>query len=156
MAETYTHGYSPAMTRFLAGRSATRNAAFFLEQLRPGLRVLDCGCGPGSITVGLAEVVAPGEVAGIDIAAVQIDMARALATERGVANVRFEIGNVYEVPYPDATFDAVFADTLFMYVREPVRALREIRRILKPGRVVGLREPDLGATLGLALRPERV
>src|SRR5919202_1984497 len=87
-------------------RTAAADAAFFLPHLRRGARVLDVGCGPGSITVGLAEAVAPGEVIGVDAEPLQIERAEALAEGRALANLRFEVANAYELPYPDASFDA--------------------------------------------------
>ncbi|MDP8923625.1 MAG: class I SAM-dependent methyltransferase [Chloroflexota bacterium] len=111
------------------------------------MRLLDCGCGPGSITVGLAEAAAPGEVIGLDLQPAQIERARLLAAERGVLNVRFEVGDVSQLPFPDASFDAAFAHTLLLHVRDRVGALREIRRVLKPGGVVGVVDDDHGARL---------
>jgi ubiquinone/menaquinone biosynthesis C-methylase UbiE len=51
----------------LARRAADQRGGFFLQHLRPRMRMLDCGCGPGSVTIGLAEAVAPGDAFGIDI-----------------------------------------------------------------------------------------
>jgi ubiquinone/menaquinone biosynthesis C-methylase UbiE len=90
----YTFGYSPTAVQLLARRTAARIAGFFLPYLRAGMHVLDCGCGPGSITIGLAEVVAPGEVVGIDIEPSQITFARTHAAQQGRTNIRFEVGNV--------------------------------------------------------------
>jgi hypothetical protein len=56
---------------YLSRRTAKNNAGFFVHHLRPGMRLLDCGCGPATITVGLAESVAPGETVGIDLAPAQ-------------------------------------------------------------------------------------
>jgi ubiquinone/menaquinone biosynthesis C-methylase UbiE len=145
--ETYTHGYSPEQRRFLSMRSARRDADFLLPHLRPGMRVLDCGCGGGWLTVGLAEAVAPGEVVGFDRDAGQIEAAAALAAERKQANARFEVANVYELPFPDASFDAALAHTVLEHVSDPLRALKELRRVLKPGAVVGIKDPDYGSTL---------
>jgi ubiquinone/menaquinone biosynthesis C-methylase UbiE len=131
----------------LERRTAATAAAFFLPHLRPGMRLLDCGCGVGSITVGLAAAVAPGEVVGIDIQPAQVERARALAAERGTANVRFELASAYELPYPDASFDAVFAHTLLLHLAQPARALHEMKRKLKRGGVVGIADPDHGAML---------
>jgi ubiquinone/menaquinone biosynthesis C-methylase UbiE len=145
--EKYIHGYSPEHRAFLSSRTATREAAFFLPYLKPGMRLLDCGCGMGALTTSLAEWLAPGEVIGFDREQSQVDAARAWAAEKGVKNVRFETGNIYEIAYPDASFDAVFSFTVLEHVREPLRAMREMRRVLKPGGVVGLCDPDYEAQL---------
>ena len=125
-------------------RSAAVDAAFFLPLLWSGARVLDVGCGPGSITVGLAETVAPGEVIGVDVEALQIERARALPEAHGLANLRFEVANAYDLPYPDASFDAVFAHFLLGNLHEPLRAAREFRRVLRQGGVAGVLDTDWG------------
>ena len=63
----YGPGYTPATVQHYASRTAVQQAAFFLPYLRPGMSLLDCGCGPGTITIGLSHAVAPGQVVGIDI-----------------------------------------------------------------------------------------
>lgn len=141
-AERYLGDYHPEMLKGLSMRKAVREAAFFLPFLRSGMRLLDCGCGPGSMTVDLAEVVAPGEVVGIDIAAEQFALGAARARETGVTNVRFEQGSLYELPFPDESFDAVFVHAVLYHLSDPQKALREIYRVLKPGGVVGARESD--------------
>ena len=146
-AETYPQRGNTGFEAHMAKREAARETAFFLPHLRPGMRVLDLGCGPGSITLGLAGVVAPGEVVGVDSQAAQVERARALAAERGVANARFETASAYELPFPDESFDAALAHVVLMHLREPVRALAEVRRVLRPGGVVGVRDVDWGASL---------
>jgi ubiquinone/menaquinone biosynthesis C-methylase UbiE len=136
----YTFGYSATATQMLTGRSAERNAGFFLPHLRAGMHVLDCGCGPGSITLGLAEAVAPGEVVGIDIESSQIDLARTQAAQQGCSNVRFVVGDVLHLPYPEAMFDAMFGHTILMQFHDPLPMLAEVYRVVKPGGVVGFRE----------------
>lgn len=128
-----------------ARRTAERNAAFLLPFLKPGMALLDAGCGPGSITIGLAGHVTPAGVTGIDISAESIGLARGLASDRGVTNVRFEVADVYALPFDDATFDAAFSHALLQHLSDPLAALREIRRVLKPGAVVGLADADLGS-----------
>jgi SAM-dependent methyltransferase len=151
--EDYSQRCNPAFEAALALRTAAQHAAFLAPHLRPGLRVLDVGCGPGSITLGLAELVAPGQVIGIDLQPSQIEQARALAAARGLANVSFEIADLYRLPFADGQFDAVFAHAVLMHLREPMRALTEWRRVLRPGGVAGIRDPDLGAVVHTPLTP---
>ena len=128
----------------LAKRTASQDAAFLLPHLRAGLHVLDAGCGPDSITLGLAEVVAPGEVVGIAMQLSLVEQARALAVQRSISNARFEVANVYDLPFPDGSFDAAFVNTVLQHLREPVRALAELRRVLRPGGIAGVCDQDSG------------
>jgi ubiquinone/menaquinone biosynthesis C-methylase UbiE len=137
----YTLGYSPTTTQRMATRTAAGSVGFFLPYLRAGMHVLDCGCGPGSITLGLAEVVAPGEVVGVDIEPSQIALACAQAAQQGRTTVRFAVGNVVHLPFPAAVFDAVVGHTILMQVQDPLAVLTEVYRVVKPGGVAGFREP---------------
>ena len=143
----YVHSTTEAEQRRLERRTVQTSAGFLIPHLRAGLRVLDCGCGPGSITVGLAATVAPGEVIGLDVQPAQLDRARELAAQRGASNLRFERGSVYELPFPDESMDVVFAHNLVVHLAEPLRALREMRRVLKRGGVVGIADDDMGTWL---------
>ena len=144
-AEVYSQQANPAFEAELATRTASRHAGFFAPHLRSGMRLLDVGCGPGSITAGLAQAVAPGEVVGIDLQPTLIERARTAA--RGVANLRFEVGDLYRLPFADGSFDAVFANGILMHLAEPLRALAELRRVLRSGGIAGVRDPDFGAAL---------
>ena len=137
--EPYTMGYGPAATAIMAERTAPSHAAFFLPHLKPGMALLDCGCGPSTITLGLAELVAPGEVVGTEIEESHVALASANAWQRGIGNVRFEAADLYELPFADASFDAVFVSAVLGNLREPIRGLREAYRVLKPGGVIGVR-----------------
>lgn len=130
--ERYTHGYGIA-SRGMATRSGDRQAAFFLRHLQAGMSLLDCGCGPGTITLDLAEAVAPGEVVGVDVGPSEIERAQAKARERQLSNARFEVANAYELPFSDASFDAVFAHTLLEHLIDTQKALGEVSRVLKQG-----------------------
>jgi ubiquinone/menaquinone biosynthesis C-methylase UbiE len=145
--EAYTQTGNERFDALLRSRTAAMSAAFFLPHLRPGMQVLDCGCGPGSITLGLAEAVAPGQVVGLELDPTQVDAARALAGDLDVGNVAFQVGSVYELPFTDAFFDAAFAHMVFIHLSAPVLALQELRRVLKRGGVIGLRDADEGATV---------
>lgn len=118
-----------------------------LPHLQPGMRLLDFGCGPGTITLGLAEAVAPDEVVGVDIESSMVERAQALAAEHGISNARFEVGSVYDLPFLDAAFDAAFSRSVLEHLSQPVEALREVRRVLRPGGVIGLRDGDWGSRI---------
>jgi ubiquinone/menaquinone biosynthesis C-methylase UbiE len=135
-------GYGPVATSIMARRTAKTHAAFVLSNLKPGMSVLDCGCGPGAITTGFAEIVAPGQVVGTEIEESQVILARENAVNRKSSNVRFEVADIYEIPFETASFDAVFISAVLSNLREPVRGLLEAFRVLKPGGVVGVKEFD--------------
>ena len=136
--EEYAHGHGAA-SEHMASRTAQTYAAFFLPHLRSGMRLLDAGCGPGTITLGLAGAVAPGEVVGIDISETEIVRARTAAEDAGIANARFEVGDAYELPFDDESLDAVFSHAMLEHLRRPLDALKEIHRVLRTGGVIGLR-----------------
>jgi ubiquinone/menaquinone biosynthesis C-methylase UbiE len=147
MTENYTLGYTPTALDFVSRRTLESHGAFFIPYLRPGMAVLDCGCGPGTITIGIAERVGVGPVVGVDISDAQVELGREKAAERGILNVSFKQGSAYELPFPDASFDAVFSNALLEHLREPTRALQEFLRVLRPGGRVGVSGPDWEAFL---------
>ena len=142
--EKYTHGHAPAVVRQHAQRTAEEAAAFLLPELRPGMRLVDVGCGPGSITRGLAERLAPGQVVGLDLSRETLDTARRDAAARGLDNLAYEEGSVYEMPFPDASFDVAYAHQVFQHLREREAALREMFRVVRPGGLVAVRDVDWG------------
>ncbi|MEK6258654.1 MAG: methyltransferase domain-containing protein [Planctomycetota bacterium] len=147
MRESYSVGYNQAAADFFGRRRANTHAAFFLPHLRPGMRLLDGGCGPGTMTIDLAKIVAPAEVVGIDIEPSQIELARTTAAESGVSNVRLEVSDLYSVPFAVESFDAVFLHGVLEHLSDPVRGLREVLRVLKRGGVLGARHADFGGFL---------
>jgi ubiquinone/menaquinone biosynthesis C-methylase UbiE len=151
--ETYTQHNNAAFDTAMTRRTSASDAGFFLPHLRPGMRLLDVGCGPGSITLGLAAAVAPGEVIGLDLRPDVLAAATALAQQRGVTTVRFQVGDVYALPFPDAAFDAVFASQVLVHLRDPLAALKECRRVLTPSGVAGIRDQDLALNLRLPDTP---
>jgi ubiquinone/menaquinone biosynthesis C-methylase UbiE len=140
--ELYTHGHAPAVVRQHAQRTAGEAAAFLLPHLRPDMRLLDVGCGPGSITRGLAEHLSAGKVVGLDLSRDTLEGARRDAAARGLQNLRYEEGSVYELPFPVGSFDVAYAHQVLQHLRERGLALHEMLRVVKPGGVVAVREVD--------------
>ena len=151
--EDYPLGYGAGAQSWLLARTHESQAGFFLPYLRPGMRLVDVACGPGVISLGLAGIVAPGEVIGLDVERSQVEHATKAAEEKGVRNVRFEAADIYDIPFGDATFDAAFAGAILGHLRSPTAALREIRRVLKPGGTAGFREFDHGGDIFYPVGP---
>ncbi|MFV2121500.1 class I SAM-dependent methyltransferase [Streptomyces sp. Act-28] len=138
----YTHGHHESVLRSHRWRTAENSAAYLLGELRPGLDVLDVGCGPGTITADLAARVAPGRVTAVDAAPGVLDQARATATERGLDGIRFAVADAHALDFPDDAFDVVHAHQVLQHVADPIGSLREMRRVCRPGGVVAVRDSD--------------
>ncbi|HSZ35971.1 MAG TPA: methyltransferase domain-containing protein [Acidimicrobiales bacterium] len=143
---TYTHGHHESVLRSHTWRTAENSAAYLLPVLRPGMSVLDVGCGPGTITADLALLVAPGEVVGMDASAEVVTQAQfAAGSGPGVENLRFEVGDLFALDYPDASFDVVHLHQVLQHLDDPVGALVALRRVLAPDGVLAARDSDYSA-----------
>lgn len=152
-ADTYTMGYAEEFQVLLRRRSASKDAALLLPLIKPGMRVLDFGCGPGTISVGLASAADPGELHGIDTEESQIKIAQAAAQAGEHTNAHFHVGSVTELPFEDNSFDVAHCNAVLMHVPDTVGSLSEVYRVLKPGGILSSREmivassffePDIG------------
>ncbi|WP_026550466.1 methyltransferase domain-containing protein [Arthrobacter sp. Br18] len=141
--DVYSHGHHPSVTNTHASRTVEDSAAYLVGHLSPGMDVLDVGCGPGSITAGFAALVAPGTVTGIDRSADVV--AKASAAHAHLQNAVFATGNIYDLDFPDEKFDVVHAHQVLQHLTDPVAALREMRRVVRPGGVVAVRDADFHA-----------
>ena len=130
-----------------ARREAQSVMGFFTAHLKPGMSVLDCGCGPGTITQGIAQIVAPGKVVGCDLEPGMVERAARLAEGSGLDNLSFQVGNILDLPFEDDTFDAVMSCAVTEHLSEPVKAMSELGRVVKPGGVVGITRTDWSAHL---------
>lgn len=149
---TYTHGHHESVLRSHRWRTVDNSAAYAAPFFVAGARVLDVGCGPGTITLDIAGRVAPGTVTGIDASADVIEQAQRDAT--GIDNVTFATGDVYALDFPDASFDVVHAHQVLQHLPDPVGALREMRRVCKPDGVVACRDSDYAAFTWYPLTPQ--
>ncbi len=140
--DVYTHGHAAVVVNQHARRTAEGCASFARHVIAPDARVLDVGCGPGSITVGLARWVPDGEVVAIEPGGDILDTARAAVVEAGVDNVVVAEGSVYELDYPDDSFDVAYAHQVLQHLTDPVGALREMARVVRPGGYVAVRDSD--------------
>jgi len=145
--EQYSPGYRPKLINDYKQRHISKEASFFIPYLHSGMMLLDCGCGPGSITEGFAGIVQPGLVYGIDIEHEQIAASKKLAQHKQLKNMKFKVANVYNLPFGNDLFDAVFAHTLLQHLKDPNQALKEMYRVLKPGGIIGVRDDDQGSLI---------
>ncbi|RHZ62442.1 class I SAM-dependent methyltransferase [Aspergillus thermomutatus] len=139
---TYTHGHHASVLRSHTWRTAANSAAYLLPHLRPDMRILDVGCGPGTITVDLARLVPNGHITGLERAPEVLPQARALAASHSLTNIDFVAGDANALPFADGTFDLVLCHQVLQHVRDPVHILREMRRVAKVGGLVAARESD--------------
>ncbi|HEY5224548.1 MAG TPA: methyltransferase domain-containing protein [Microbacteriaceae bacterium] len=151
--ERYTHGHHESVLRSHTWRTVENSAAYLIPHLFRGARVLDIGSGPGTITIDLARRVAPGAVIGIDASADIVAQSNGLAVDNALVNVSFVLGNAYALDFEDDTFDIVHAHQVLQHVADPVAALSEARRVLKPGGVLAVREVDYGRTIWAPASP---
>ena len=143
MSTDYLQGHAESVLRSHRWRTAENSCGYLLPHLRPGMRVLDVGCGPGTITEDLARRVAPsGEVLGVDSSGDAVEAARADSSAPGV---RYEVQDVRGLDLPDASFDVVHAHQVLQHLQDPVGALREMRRVTRPGGLVAVRDADYAA-----------
>lgn len=146
MSDQYLHGHHESVLRSHSWRTTANSAAYLLPSLRPGMRMLDVGCGPGTITVGLAATVAPGEVVGIDASEDVLRVARANASAADAPkSLSFQEGDVYRLPFEDDSFDVVHAHQVLQHLGDPVAALQEMRRVCRSGGQIAARDADYGA-----------
>lgn len=141
-AARYTHGHHESVLRSHRWRTAANSAAYLLPLLRPGMDVLDVGCGPGTITADLAALTSPGRTVGIDASAEVIEQARSAGGSRGV---EFRVADLMELPFPDGSFDVVHAHQVLQHLADPVGAMREMARVCRPGGRIAARDSDYDA-----------
>jgi SAM-dependent methyltransferase len=142
---TYTHGHHESVLRSHQWRTAENSAGYLLPHLSSGTTVLDVGCGPGTITADFATLVTPARVVALEVSEAALAVARKEIVRRGLTNVDFLIGDVNALEFADDTFDVVHAHQVLQHVADPVAALREMRRVTKPGGVIAVRDSDYAA-----------
>lgn len=139
----YTHGHAEPVLRSHRWRTAENSAGYLMPYLRPDQTLLDVGCGPGTITAELADRV--GDVIAVETSEPALALARAEVARRGTTEVRFLVGDVHALDLADDSVDVVHAHQVLQHVADPVQALREMRRVCRPGGMVAVRDSDYAA-----------
>jgi ubiquinone/menaquinone biosynthesis C-methylase UbiE len=140
MDAVYTHGHHESVLRSHRWRTAANSAAYLLPHLKPHMKLLDVGSGPGTITADLAGLT--GHVTASEVSAEALGLARAEVTARGLQNIGFAVADVHALEFDDDTFCVVHAHQVLQHVGDPVLALREMRRVTKPSGLVAVRDSD--------------
>ncbi|PKI90897.1 SAM-dependent methyltransferase [Actinomycetales bacterium SN12] len=148
----YTHGHHDSVLRSHNTRSIVNSAAYLEPHLAAEAHLLDIGAGPGTITVDFAGRV--GRVTATEISDDALALSRGLAAERGIENIDFSVEDVHALSFADDTFDIVHAHQVLQHVGDPVQALREMRRVTKPGGIVAARDADYSGFIWFPLLPE--
>ncbi|MFC4139965.1 MULTISPECIES: class I SAM-dependent methyltransferase [unclassified Microbacterium] len=149
---TYTHGHHESVLRSHSSRTIANSAAYLADHLAPDATLLDVGAGPGTITVEFAERVA--QVTATEIDADALALSQKLAAERGIRNIDFSVEDVHALSFADDSFDVVHAHQVLQHVADPVQALREMRRVAKPGGIVAARDSDYSGFIWFPVLPE--
>ena len=136
-----TMGYENNAVERLSRFTAETDVAYLMTHLQPGMQLLDVGCGPGNISVGIASAVTHGEFHGIDMKESQVELAVTAANDSGHSNARFQVDDALNLPIPDNHFDAVHCHSFLMHVPDTIAVFADVKPVLKEGGVLGAREP---------------
>jgi SAM-dependent methyltransferase len=146
-ASKYVLGYSERERQRLHDQSQTLAELLHHDTTYPaGSQVLEAGCGVGAQTVILAKNNPQARFTCIDASAASIAAAQAAVERAGLGNVTFQRADIFQLPFPEASFDHVFVCFVLEHLRQPGEALRRLRTVLKPGGTLTVIEGDHGST----------
>lgn len=146
---SYKIGYEAGHVKHHQWRTAENSAEYVIPKLQalaqknPRVKMLDVGAGPGTISTSFAKYIPEGEIVATDLSEDIVSRGAAYAESQGVKNISFQIANVYELPFEDASFDVVHAHQVLCHLDSPVDAIQEMIRVCKKGGFLALRESDM-------------
>jgi len=136
--QQYSGGYAQHTLNEFSKRSMEKEGQFFKKHVKAGQTLLDVGCGPGSLSIQLAEMVSTsGFVHAVDVQSEQFPSAHA-------DNIQFQQASIFQLPFADKTFDAILAHAILYHLNDQHSALLELKRVLKPGGLLGIRDAEFG------------
>jgi SAM-dependent methyltransferase len=142
----YVHGYSARESVRLGDQALTLSELLHHDERYPaGARVLEAGCGTGAQTVLLARNNPSARLVSVDLSSASLELARQAVEQERMTNVRFENADVMNLPFSNGEFDAVFVCFVLEHLAEPLRALTELKRVLRPGGTITVIEGDHGS-----------
>jgi len=129
-------------------------AGFLLPSLKPNMKLLDCGCGPGQLSSHFAKILSSGSVTGIDANPQHVELAKKESLSQALSNTTFHHGDIYQLPFEDNHFDIAFFHTVICNLHDPIAALQEVKRVVKPGGMIAAREPDYHNSIIYPIYPD--
>lgn len=142
----YVHGYTERERTRLDDQARTLTDLLHHDTAYPaGSKVLELGCGVGAQSVILARHSPGAEITSVDISPASIAAAREAVDREGFANVTFQVADIFDLPFPEESFDHVFICFVLEHLPQPERALAVARRMLRPGGTLTVIEGDHGS-----------
>jgi SAM-dependent methyltransferase len=143
---TYVHGYSIAESQRLSDQANTLSHLLHHDSVfRPAGLVLEAGCGTGAQTVIVAPQNPQCHFVSIDIAEDSLAKAEESIKKKKIQNVRFQVADVFDLPFDNESFDHVFVCFLLEHLHEPAAALALLKKVLKKGGTITVIEGDHGS-----------
>jgi SAM-dependent methyltransferase len=146
-ADGYVHGYSEREDRRLRDQSQTLAELLHHDTIYPaGSTVLEAGCGVGAQTLILAKNSPAARFVSVDISPASLEAAKTAVQRAGFTNVTFQTADLFQLPFPEASFDHVFVCFVLEHLKDPDGVLRSLGRVLRPGGTLTVIEGDHGST----------
>ncbi len=144
--QMYVHGYSHRESARLSDQAETLTELLHSDTIYPaGSKVLESGCGVGSQTIILAQNSPYAQFTSIDIAPESVAAAQNLIATAKISNVKFQVADIFNLPFEDESFDHVFVCFVLEHLAAPLDALHCLKRALKKGGSITIIEGDHGS-----------